>query len=323
MQKYSHLNAILSPCVPAFPQQNSRVSTAIHIPVLLAEVLHVLHPQEGEAVLDATLGLGGHSAAFLDAIGEKGTLVALDADEQNLADAKAALQGKPGNAHYLHRNFRDVQGLPSPLFDVIFADLGVSSPHFDDPVRGFSFRADAPLDMRFDRSSGMTASQFIRIATEQELVEMFRMYGEFPGARRLASLLKAQLPETTSALRSIVETAYGFRAPSILPQVFQALRIAVNDEIGALKSFLETAPTLLRPGGRLGIISFHSLEDRLVKQCFRTLTTAEVDQHTGAPLQEPDFLLPQRKPISASAEEAHQNPRSRSAKFRSITRRLP
>ncbi len=253
----------------------------------------------------------------------EGVLVGIDADEQNLSLAKKRLDSQGGTTEYIRANFRDVANLSLQPFDVIFADLGVSSPHFDDPERGFTFRFDSPLDMRYDRTAGLTAAQLIEQNSEKELEGIFREYGELSGARKLSQRLKADLPKTTAQAKECAEKCFGYRAPSLLPQVFQALRIAVNQEMQSLKTFLDAAITLLVPGGRLGVISYHSLEDRMVKQLFRALSTPEIDERTGAPLAPAPYVLLTKKPVVPSPEEMERNPRSRSAKFRVLQRRLP
>lgn len=300
------------------------VQTPSHTPVLLETVLSVLDPKPGESVLDVTTGLGGHARAFLERTAPDGRLIALDADPDNLALAREHLAPFGNRVQFLHANFRDCASLALPQADIILADLGLSSPHLDDPRRGFSFRTEAALDLRFDRTAGDPAALWIQKVAEQELVKALRDFGELPGAGRLARALKASEIRTTSDVVRIAEEVYGWRAKSLLPQFFQALRIAVNDELGALEEFLLFAPGLLTPGGRLGIISYHSLEDRRVKQTFRSLTTAPKNPHTGQDAAPSDFTLLMRKAIISSAEEVSCNPRSRSAKFRAIRRaRLP
>lgn len=291
-----------------------------HTPVLLDAALSVLQPEAGERVLDVTLGLGGHAAAFLERIGPSGSLTGLDADPKNLTQAQKKLSSFP-NVTCLHANFRDLPSLALPHVDVIFADLGLSSPHVDDPERGFSFRTDAPLDLRFDPTTGPSAAQWLQIADPEELTRVLREYGELPHPHRLALLLKEQLPQTTFALVRAVEEVLHWRAKAFLPQVFQALRIAVNDELGALDTLLAYGPSLLKEGGRMGIISYHSLEDRRVKQVFRSLTTAHKDPESGQDAAPAAFVSLTRKALTPSAEEIAGNSRSRSAKFRAIRKR--
>lgn len=295
----------------------------LHLPVLLQEVLDGLKPKAGESVFDGTLGLGGHAAAFLQAIGSNGQLIAVDADRDNLEIAREHLAQWSNQVVLHHANFSQIGELLTKPVDIIFADVGLSSPHLDLPERGFSFRADGPLDLRFDRSSGMTASDLIARTSEDDLAHLFRSYGElFKEARSLARLLAGKEIPTTFALRAMIEEKYTFRAKDLLPRVFQTLRIAVNDELAVLQRFLDVAPGMLKPGGRIGIISFHSLEDRLVKHAFRSLTIVTKDPITGRTVFRPPFEIRTKKPIVPSAAEIAKNPRARSAKFR-IIERLP
>lgn len=296
---------------------------ALHQSVLLEESVSLLAPRAGETVLDVTLGLGGHAQKLGERIGPDGTLIGLDADEQNLAAAGDRLAALPCKRDLRHANFRDLSSFDLPPVDVLFADLGLSSPHVDDPSRGFTFRVDAPLDLRFDRSTGFPAAEWIRRASSGDLLRVLQEYGELPFARRLAGKLQEGECATTADVRRAAEAVYGWRAPSVLPQIFQALRIAVNDELGALSALLSFGPTLLAPGGRMGVISYHSLEDRLVKQAFRTLTTAPVHPDTGQDLHPAAFIALTRKSVVPSEDERHRNPRSRSAKLRAIMRRAP
>lgn len=294
----------------------------VHTPVLLREALDVLCPQKGETVLDVTLGLGGHAAAFLEAVGDKGAFIGIDADEANLHRAEERLKESKATKQYIHSNFLQLPDLALPKVDILFADLGLSSPHIDDPERGFTFRADGPLDLRYDQSSGISAAELIAQSDEDELASIFRQYGELEGAFRLATKIKEQEVKTTSDLRGCAEDIYKYRAPSKLPQIFQALRIAVNHEIEAVNVLLEIGPDFLKPGGRMGIITYHSLEDRPVKHVFRSLCTDEKDEQTGGVSKEADFALLTRKPLLPSAEEIADNPRSRSAKMRAIKKKV-
>jgi len=289
-----------------------------HDPVLLAEVLSLLDPVSGESVLDVTLGLGGHALAFLKKIGQKGSFVGMEADAENLLLATNRLSSSPAAVKLIHGNFRDIASFTIDPVDILFADLGLSSPHIDDATRGFSFREDAPLDLRFDRTRGLSAAQWLSDASEASVRSVLREYGELAQAHQIARSLCAKQPQTTSGVQQAVEQACGWRARSVLPQVFQALRIAVNDELVALDTLLSIGPTLLLPGGRMGIISYHSLEDRRVKQSFRTLVTPEIDPRTGGISIPAPFALITRKPVAPSSEEVSINPRARSAKFRAI-----
>ncbi len=284
-------------------------------------------PQTGETVLDATLGLAGHASAFLAATAPTGILIGLDADIHNLSLSRERLKEYGGRVQLHHLNFRDIATLLPQQVDILFADLGVSSPHFDDPTRGFTFRSTAPLDMRYDRSSGQTAEVFLKTASEDQIADVLYQFGDMHQTRRLAHALHmrfqaANTAFTTDDVVQCVQTVFGFRAPSILPQVFQALRIQVNDELGALQSLLAVIPHILHPGGRCGIISYHSLEDRLVKQTFRTLSTADRDPFTGADRTAAPYELLTRKALTPSEAEIAANPRARSAKFRAIARRI-
>ncbi|MBU0766500.1 16S rRNA (cytosine(1402)-N(4))-methyltransferase RsmH [Patescibacteria group bacterium] len=288
-----------------------------HTPVLHNEVINLLDPQEGEIVLDVTLGLGGHSSLFLEKIGSSGKLLAIEADQVNLDIAKENLSDYSGQIDLRHNNFCNIAQMEFPQVDILFADLGLSSPHLDDPQRGFSFREDAPLDMRFDRTTGMPASQLIASLDEQGLAQIFWTYGELKSGRKLARTIKeSESVKTTFDLKECTEKAVGFHAKTMLPQVFQALRIAVNDEMGSLEILLREGPKLLKSGGRMGVITFHSLEDRMVKQEFKVLATPEKDPITGADIHEALFEILTKKPIVPSEEEIAENPRARSAKLR-------
>ncbi|PIR48246.1 16S rRNA (cytosine(1402)-N(4))-methyltransferase [Candidatus Peregrinibacteria bacterium CG10_big_fil_rev_8_21_14_0_10_55_24] len=292
-----------------------------HVPVLFNEVLHVLDPHAGETVFDATLGLAGHARGLLDAVGLKGKLVALDADGENLSAARDLLSAYE-NVQFHHGNFRDIAQFCPKQVNIIFADLGLSSPHVDDPSRGFSHRLDGPLDLRFDRSAGISAEQLIAMSTPQELTDILRTFGEVKQAQTIAKCVKdAPDMRTTGALKTCIGHVCGFRAPAVIAQVFQALRIAVNSELDALEVLLAVGPTLLAPGGRMAVISYHSLEDRMVKQTFRALATACKDVQTGAPVEEAAYELLTKKPIVPTAREIARNPRARSAKLRAVRRR--
>ncbi len=291
-----------------------------HDPVLLAEVIAILRPEQGDTVLDATLGLGGHAEALCGKIGREGAFIGIETDEENRLVAEERLRNCSARITCLHANFRDVASLGLPQCNIIVADLGLSSPHVDDASRGFTFRADAPLDLRFDRTAGAPASAMIAEMEEEDLARVLRGFGELPMAMRLAKTIKLHGAATTADLRSAAEDTYGYRAKSRLPQLFQALRIAVNDEMGSLEAFLREVPALLAPGGRFGVISYHSLEDRMVKRRFRELCAPEIDERTGAERTPACFSLLTRKAVVPSQEEMERNPRSRSAKFRAILR---
>ncbi len=293
-----------------------------HRPVLLNEVLGILAPSIGERVLDCTTGLGGHAAALLEHIGPTGELVALDADEQNLSQAKEKLASFGERVNFIHANFRKIPDLHLGTFDIILADLGVSSPHLDDASRGFSYRYDGPLDMRFDRTRGATAAQLIAHSSLEDVTKIFWEFGEIRQAKKIALALTEGKPTTTAEVEKLVGSVLGFRAKSVLPQVFQALRIAVNNELGVLQILLDTAPHILNPQGRLGIIAFHSLEDRMVKRHFRALCTPEINETTGAPIAPASFSLLTRHALQPTEQEVSENSRSRSARFRAISKSI-
>lgn len=294
-----------------------------HTPVLLQTALKVLAPKPGESVLDVTLGLGGHSEAFLHATSPDGRLTALDADTGNLKQATERLKPFGERAILMHANFGQLPQLAIDPVDIVFADLGLSSPHLDDASRGFSFRFDGPLDLRFDQTQGESASEFLSRVTEDELTFFLREYGElFREARRIAQFIKEQPIATTTDLRGAVERALGWRAKASMAQVFQALRIAVNDELAALETLLTHGVSLLKPGGRFGVISYHSLEDRPVKQHFKTLSTPIKDDLTGKVAIPASYRLLTPKAVVPEDGEIAENPRARSAKFRVLERVL-
>lgn len=306
-----------------------------HIPVLAVSegahhpsVFEVLCPKPGDSVLDVTLGLGGHLKMFLEHTAPDGTAIALDADEANIALATKHLKEFGKRVKILHANFSELPHLELPKVDIIFADIGLSSPHLDDASRGFTFREDAPLDMRFDRTKGMTAAQLLSKTSFDDLRRILREYADLKEAGYLARAItertqgkEPQAITTTQELVNVCEKVMGWRTADLLPRIFQALRIAVNDELGALEVLLAHGPDLLQKNGRMGVISFHSLEDRFVKQRFRDLTTAPIDERTGQDLHDAPFELLTKKAIVAGGDEVRRNPRARSAKFRAIRKR--
>jgi 16S rRNA (cytosine1402-N4)-methyltransferase len=295
-----------------------------HIPVLLQETLTLLAPAPGEVFLDGTTGAGGHAAEIARRIGPDGFLVCADADPVMLAVAGETLRDFPW-IRLVQADYADLGRLREAAggrpFDGALLDLGISSLQLSDPARGFSFREEGPLDMRRDPGSGAkTAEDLLREMREKDLADLFHRFGEERFSRRIARAVaerrrKAPL-RTTSELASLVAAAIPRRAwpRDIHPatRVFQALRIAVNREIDSLAAFLETVPDHLSPGGRVAVISFHSLEDRLVKEAFRKRPGAA---SAGAALE-----ALTRKPIVPSEREMRENPRSRSAKLRAARR---
>ena len=284
-----------------------------HIPVLTAEVVHYLDPRPGQTIVDATVGAGGHSRLLAERVGPAGRIIGLDQDPEMLRVAEQRLRGLP--VVLRHRSFDE---LPDVLreerigaVDGVLSDLGFASDQLADPARGLSFQGDGPLDMRLDPTRGEPASALLRRLPERELADIFWRYGEERYSRRVARKI-AEMREresiaTTGQLaelvRSCVPRPRGHRhVIDPATRVFQALRIAVNDELGALQRLLDALPDCLKPGGRVVIISFHSLEDRLVKQAFR--------KSPGL------FKELTRKPVPASEAELQSNPRARSAKLR-------
>ncbi len=296
-----------------------------HIPVLLDQVLAALSPTQPARVIDGTLGAGGHTRALLDA--DAGAVLGLDRDTDALALARANLAGY--NVHFAHTNYEGMTAAAREIgwdaVDAILLDVGVSSMQLDRAQRGFSFMHDGPLDMRMDASRGQTAADIVNTWEADELADVFYRYGEERHGRHLARVIVDARPYTTTAeLVAVIEANKPAQwKEKIHPatRVFQALRIAVNDELGALERTLPAAIDLLRQGGRLAVISFHSLEDRIVKQAFKLAATDCI-----CPPKQPvctcdhkaTVKLVTRKPQTATAEEVARNPRSRSAKLRLV-----
>ncbi|MEN9936252.1 MAG: hypothetical protein RLZZ387_2831 [Chloroflexota bacterium] len=290
-----------------------------HVPVLPAEVLSGLAPRPGGRYIDGTLGGGGHAEAVLEASAPDGRLLGLDVDPAALAAAGARLARYGERFTAARGNFREMTDLAREhgfaQADGILLDLGVSSHQLDTPERGFSFQGDAPLDMRLDPQGDTTAADLVNELPEEELADVIYQYGEERGSRRIARLIgearrKGRI-ETTGELAAIVSRALGGRHGKIHPatRTFQALRIAANRELENLELVLPQAVELLAEGGRLAVISFHSLEDRIVKLFFRAQAEA------GA------LRIITKKPLEASDDEARANPRSRSAKLRVAEKR--
>ncbi len=298
-----------------------------HVPVLLEEVLEYLQPHAGQVFADGTLGGGGHSEAILKAMGE-GTIYGIDRDAAAIAAASARLGAYPG-FHALHGNFHDVKQLlpPGVLLNGGLLDLGVSSHQLDTPARGFSYHEDAPLDMRMDPSQGMTAAEYLNTVSEKDFCQALRDYGDEKWAARIAQLLmekRREKPlETTQDLVRVVDAAIPRavrRKDEGHParRTFQAVRIVVNDELAPLERAIQDWVDLLLPGGRLAIITFHSIEDRIVKLAFRKLQNPCI-----CPPRAP-ICTCGRKPlgraiggaIRAGREELEDNSRSHSATLR-------
>lgn len=300
---------------------------AWHEPVLRDEAIRVLQPRSGRVYLDGTLGGGGHSGALLEA---GARVMAMDRDIEALDHAGARLAAFGNRFRAVHGNFASAADIPEILaaapFDGALLDLGVSSHQLDAAERGFSFRNDGPLDMRMDSSSGETAADIVNTASEAELARMFREFGGEPQSRRAARAIVAERERLafvrTGQLAALIERVLPRRGrlhPAT--RVFQALRIVVNDELGALRHALDAIPALLRGGARFVVITFHSLEDRLVKSFFRSGSEAWLDRpEWPAPRPNPGcrFLDLTRKPVEPSAEEVRRNPRARSARLRAV-----
>lgn len=291
-----------------------------HVPVLFQETLGLLKPAAGETFLDGTVGAGGHAEGIAEAVGSSGLLVCGDADEAMLAIASERLRRFP-QVRMVHADYSDLEALAEAAggrpFDGMLLDLGLSSPQLADPARGFSFLRDGPLDMRRDPSAGgRDARRILRTASERDLADLFFRLGEERFSRRIARAVverrRSRPIERTTELAELVCSAIPRRAwpRSIHPatRVFQALRIAVNGELESLGAFLEGFPAHLAPGGRAAVISFHSLEDRMVKVAFRSLSAGK-----AAP-----FSLLTRKPVVPDAEEVAENRRAASARLRAV-----
>lgn len=291
-----------------------------HIPALLVPVIQGLDIKPDGCYVDATFGGGGHSRAIVAELSEQGHLYGFDQD----SDARANAIDDPrftfvyGNFRFM-RNFLRYYGVDA--VDGILADLGVSFHHFDDPERGFSFRSDGPLDMRMNRNASRSAAWVVNNYTEEQLADMFYLYGELKNARKFASMLvkarsKAPIETTEQLLAAVAPLINPKKEKKELAQVFQALRIVVNNEIDALRDFLVQSLESLKPGGRLAVITYHSLEDRLVKNFMRTGNLEGKDARDFYGRNLSPFKLLTSKPVVADDDEVERNPRSRSAKLR-------
>ena len=294
-----------------------------HVPVLLCEVLTLLSPQPGDVVLDGTVGGGGHAKALLERVLPDGMLIALDRDQETLEHAARVLPADGDRCVLRHADFADfasvLDRLGAAWANVALLDLGVSSFQLDEPDRGFSFKQDGPLDMRMDRSTGRSAADVVNELAEEDLSEVFATYGEERFSRRIAARIVRHRREepitTTGQLARLVVAAQPKsrrgRWQRLHPatRVFQSLRVYLNHELESLEVFCRRIPERLAPGGRVGVISFHSLEDRIVKRSFKRSADEGV------------FELMTRKPVTPSKDERRRNPRSRSAKLR-VARRI-
>ena len=294
-----------------------------HVPVLLDEVLQYLNVRPGGVIADATVGLGGHSSEIAKRLGARGRLICFDRDQQAMELAKARMEevrAELGDAMpevvYQTRAFSELTNEIAPgSLDGLLADFGVSSLQLDEAQRGFSFRSEGPLDMRMDTRSGETAGQVVNQEDENELADLIYEFGEERRSRRIArAIVRARPISTTAELAGIISAAApSMKGDKIHPatRTFQALRIRVNDELGEIRTLLASAPSLLKPGGRLVLISFHSLEDRLVKDSFREAGHNRI------------YEVLTKKPVVAEEQEQMRNPRSRSAKLRAVERQGP
>lgn len=313
----------------------------MHTPVLLQEVIEALRPQPAGIYIDGTVGAGGHTAAILTASGPTGQVFGLDQDSRALEVAQNRLTEFGDRVHLLHANFSQLNQIASryriPVADGILLDLGVSSLQLEQPERGFSFQQDGPLDMRMNPVAGQTAADLVNRLAADELANLIYRYGEDPHSRRIArAIVKARPIRQTVALAQVVAQAIppkrgrhgkrsgqsrGRRKTHPATRTFQALRIAVNGELDALEQVLPQALQQLKPGGRLAVISFNSLEDRIVKQYFR-----RESQDCICPPEQPictcnhtaTVNIITKKPITPSSLEIDANPRARSAKLRVV-----
>lgn len=291
---------------------------------MFKETIESLNLKPGMVVADCTLGLGGHSAEILKRIGPKGFLYAFEKDERNLVLAKALLERVAKNFEIFHDSFASLKdrlrGKGILHLDAIFFDLGLSSPHVDQPERGFSFNSDGPLDMRFDASKGITAAEILNRWPEEKIAEIFWKYGEERRSRKLAKAVatdrKKKKFNSTLEFGNLVERVLG---RDRVAAIFQSLRIAVNEELEALELGITQAIELLAPHGRVVVLSYHSLEDRIVKSIFKKFATDlrdPTDIFGGRVLRSKLLSLLSKKPIYPSQEEIQSNNRARSAIMR-------
>jgi 16S rRNA (cytosine1402-N4)-methyltransferase len=304
-----------------------------HVSVLVREVIECLRPGPGKRYFDGTVGGGGHAEQILIESSPDGQVLALDRDDTALAETQKRLGRFEGRVIARQASFAEAKDVLTEIgwngLDGVILDLGMSSDQIDSPERGFSFRAAARLDMRMDRRQSVDARQIVNSFAVEQLERIFRVYGEEPRARRIAQAIvagrKQHTLETTAELVEIIERVKGSGRRDRHPatQVFQALRIAVNQELKQLEQFLENGYETLRPGGRMVIISFHSLEDRIVKAAFRKWNRACICPPRALSCRcgwSQKVKLLTKKPIIPSAREIHANPRARSAKMRAVER---
>lgn len=298
-----------------------------HIPVLLAETLDALAPRPGGNYLDCTFGGGGHSRAVLERAGGNATLSAIDRDPEALPRAEPMKRDFGERFRFYALPFSRLDEVPDAPFDGVLMDIGVSSFQLDDDARGFSFRKNAHADMRMDTSSGTDAAEFLETAPRERLIEAVRDYGEEPRWRRVVEAIvdargSGRLSETAT-LAEVIENAVGRRpGEKIHPatKTFQGIRITVNDELGELRRALPKAFSALKPGGVLAVISFHSLEDRIVKRFFNELGGRPTDRSDSRPQDERSRVAEMltRKAVRPTKAELAENPRARSSRLRAV-----
>ena len=325
-EKYKEHDIAAHPDLQARLQAKGQTPVSTHIPVLAEEVMQALSPCSGEVVADCTVGYGGHALEFMKRIGPTGRLIGFDVDQDELERTRQRLEQESTPTSFHRSNFAGIAKVLGPEqlegYDIIFADLGVSSMQIDNPARGISYRHEGPLDMRLDKRLQQTGADLLATLSREELASAFRELADEPDAEEIAArIVEVRAVEAirlTSQLVELVMAAKGTTpsrwreqqrrqpAHALHPaaRAFQALRILVNDELGALRELLRLAPYCLRPGGRMGIISFHSGEDRLVKRAFRDGVRDGIYQRAST-----DVIMPQTR-------ERTYNPRSASARFR-------
>ena len=279
-----------------------------HIPVLLTAVQKTLGDIHGRTIVDCTFGAGGYTRAFLES---GANVIAFDRDTSVLNDVKEIQKQYGDRFKFINAPFSEISQLKNTGFDDVVFDLGISSMQIDNGARGFSFRFDAPLDMRMDTRTDITAADLIKKLSDNELADILYEYGDIKKSHMMAKILKKELPQTTFQLRDLIKN------PNDVAPIFQSLRIAVNDEMGQIKSALSNVHNLLRSGGRCVCVTFHSIEDRIVKNTFRKWTDVAGDPRL------PTVNVAEYKPLRTivpSDEELAKNPRARSAHMRGVIR---
>jgi len=292
----------------------------LHKPVLLEQTIELLNLKNGQTVVDMTAGYGGHSEKILGLIGTAGRLVLVDTDIKAIEELKNKFSSS-SNVEYIHSNFADIDWNSIGKVDKVLMDIGVSSPQLDQANRGFSFSQEANLDMRMNQDQELTAEMVVNQYSEEDLASVIYRYGEETRSRRIASAIVAERQlepvKTTKQLASIVSGVLpGNSKINPATKTFQAIRIEVNQELANLLKTLPLAAANLKKNGRLAVISFHSLEDRIVKQYFKEITTGIKDLVTGSEISSPNYRLVNKKPIKGSIKD--NNPRARSAKLRLV-----